>query len=51
MIYGDALYHYGIGLIQLAVGLGAVLAIFFIWTGRRLKRRLDEEYGEPWRGK
>ena len=46
MLYGEALFHCGIAVLCGAGGLALVFLIAFTLTGRRLRKRLDEEYGE-----
>lgn len=45
MIYGEALFHLGVGVMCAAAGLGVVFCAVFAISGGRLKRTLEEEYG------
>lgn len=47
ILKGELLLYGGLGAITLAV-LGALLCtIIFFFTGRRLKEKLEKEYGKP----
>lgn len=45
MIYGNALFHIGVGVMCAAAALGVFSCVAFAVTGKRLKKTLDEEYG------
>ena len=46
MIYGNTLFHLGVGVMCAAAVMGLVSGVIFSVTGRRLKKTLNEEYGE-----
>ncbi len=39
----------GIGVMAVSVGLGIVCMVLTFFTGRRLKKKLEKEYGKPQR--
>lgn len=41
------LFYGGLALMAAALILGLACLAVFIFTGRRLKKRLEEEYGKP----
>ena len=45
MIYGNALFHIGVGVMCAAAAIGILSGVVFSVTGRRLKKTLEEEYG------
>ena len=45
MIYGNALFHIGVGIMCAAAALGVFSGVAFAVSGKRLKKTLDEEYG------
>lgn len=46
MIYGSTLFHIGVGVMCAAAALGILSGVVFSITGRKLKKTLNEEYGE-----
>lgn len=46
MLYGEALFRLGVGILCGAGGLAVLSAVVFAITGKRLRRRLDAEYGK-----
>ncbi|MBQ9493790.1 MAG: hypothetical protein IJR54_08680 [Oscillibacter sp.] len=50
MIYGEALFHAGVGVLCAAAALGVVSCVVFTITGKRLKKTLQEEYGKKRHG-
>lgn len=45
----EALFYGGLAVMIITVTLAAVCAVIFTMTGRKLKRRLEQEYGKPQR--
>ena len=45
----ELLFWGGIGFIAGAVMLAVLCIIIFTITGRIIKRRLEQEYGKPWK--
>jgi len=43
---GEMLYYGGIAVMCGSVGLAALFTLIFTITGKRLNRKLNEEYGE-----
>lgn len=41
------LLYGGIGMMILAVSLTAICIVVFILTGKKLRQKLEEEYGKP----
>ncbi|MBR0282069.1 MAG: hypothetical protein IJQ81_10840 [Oscillibacter sp.] len=46
MIYGETLFHLGVGVMCGAAALGVLSGVIFAVTGKRLQKTLDEEYGK-----
>ncbi len=46
MIYGTALFHVGVGVMCAAAAMGVLSCVIFSVTGKRLRKTLDEEYGQ-----
>ncbi|WP_270810919.1 hypothetical protein [Hungatella effluvii] len=52
MVYlsdSEVLFYGGLAVMTAAAVLAALCSAVFIWTGRRLKKKLEQEYGKPWR--
>ncbi len=49
MSVSEVWFYGGIALVILAVVLSLAGAAVFSYTGRRLRRKLEEEYGKPWK--
>lgn len=52
MVYlsrSEMLFYGGLAMMAAAVVLAVLFMAVFTWTGRRLKRKLEQEYGKPWR--
>lgn len=45
----ELLFYGGLACMAAAAVTGAACIVIFIATGRRLKRKLEEEYGKPLR--
>lgn len=41
------LLYGGIGMMILAVSLTAICIVIFILTGKKIRKKLEEEYGKP----
>lgn len=50
MIYGTELFHVGVGVMCAAAAFGVLSCVIFTVTGRRLKKKLEEEYGKKRHG-
>ena len=50
MIYGEALFHVGVGVMCGAAALGVLSGVIFAVTGKRLRKTLEEEYGKKRHG-
>lgn len=44
----EVLFYGGLGIMAAAVVLGAVAVVFFRITGKRIRRRLEKEYGNSY---
>lgn len=45
----EMLFYGGLAVMAAAVVLAVLCAAVFAWTGRKLKKKLEQEYGKPWR--
>jgi len=43
----EALFYGGIGIMAVAAVLALVCLVVFLLTGKRIKRKLEQEYGRP----
>ncbi|MBQ9349104.1 MAG: hypothetical protein IJT94_17485 [Oscillibacter sp.] len=50
MLYGEALFHAGVGVLCGAGILAVLSAVVFAITGKRLRKQLDAEYGKKRHG-
>lgn len=43
----EVLFYGGIGMMVVCVVLAVCCLVLFVFSGRKLKRKLEEEYGKP----
>lgn len=49
LLNGEGLFYCGIAVMAGAAGAGIIAAVVFSLTGRRLRKRLDAEFGKKHR--
>lgn len=47
LLSSDLLFYGGMAIMLVALAAGAICAVIFCITGRRLKQKLEQEYGKP----
>ena len=51
MVSGETIYYVGLVLIGLSILIMAVMIPFFAFSGRKMKRKLEADYGETGRNR